>query len=368
MNSLFSVHKQTEFCPKCGSILRIRQSKRGLFLSCSSYPDCDYLKPLHHSQLQIIQELAENCPQCGANLQLKQGSYGMFIGCRAYPDCGYILRQTTEQAETFPCPLCRKGLLVLRRNRLGKTFYGCNQYPKCKMIIAEKPMLQTCPHCESKLARLKKITSDCQIFQCINPHCEQRFERPLSCQNNVMNFQQIIDVLFNDEVIAYPTEAVFGLGCNPYSETAIQKLLALKKRPKEKGLILIAPSLDYLMDFIDIDALLPEQLTCLAKPSSPAITWLVPAKAMVSPWILGKFTRIAIRLCSHPDVIKLCKATGLPLISTSANLSGQSPARTVEEVRQQFGKNFPVLNGQVGDAANPSQIQDLVTKQILRQG
>ena len=183
-----------------------------------------------------------------------------------------------------------------------------------------------------------------------------------------MNTQQIIKALLNDEVIAYPTEAVFGLGCNPYSETAIQRLLALKNRPIEKGLILIAPALHYFKDFIDLEALSPEQYQRLEQFYTPATTWIVPVKTSVSHLVRGKFDTIAIRLCAHPDVTALCEEGKIPLVSTSANLSGEEPARTYDEVYQQFGENFPVLEGQVGGAKNPSQIKDLFTNQIIRQG
>ncbi|MDG6897515.1 tRNA threonylcarbamoyladenosine biosynthesis protein RimN [Actinobacillus delphinicola] len=183
-----------------------------------------------------------------------------------------------------------------------------------------------------------------------------------------MNTQQIIAALLNDEVIAYPTEAVFGLGCNPYSETAIQRLLALKKRPIEKGLILIAPALHYFQDFVDLEALTDEQYQRLNQLYTPATTWIVPVKMDVPRLVRGKFDTIAIRLCAHPDVTALCEGGKMPLISTSANLTGKEPARTYAEVYQQFGKDFPVLEGQVGGAKNPSQIKDLFTNQIVRQG
>ena len=76
-----------------------------------------------------------------------------------------------------------------------------------------------------------------------------------------MNIQQIAACLMQDEVVAYPTEAVFGLGCNPLSESAVRKLLDLKQRPIEKGLILVAPNLHFLQQFIDFSHLSDEQLS-----------------------------------------------------------------------------------------------------------
>lgn len=183
-----------------------------------------------------------------------------------------------------------------------------------------------------------------------------------------MNIEQIIEALKQNQVVAYPTEAVFGLGCNPHCLSAIKSLLALKKRPKEKGLILIAPNLDFFCNFIDFTQISTAEYHRLIMPMSQAITWVVPAQADVSRFIRGQFSHLAIRLCQHPDVVALCEALGYPLISTSANVTGQMPARTAQEVREQFGEYFPVLDGKVGGATHPSEIRQLVDNVVLRQG
>ncbi|MDC2826208.1 Sua5/YciO/YrdC/YwlC family protein [Rodentibacter pneumotropicus] len=183
-----------------------------------------------------------------------------------------------------------------------------------------------------------------------------------------MTLQQIAVYLLQDQVVAYPTEAVFGLGCNPLSESAVKKLLDLKQRPVEKGLILIAPTLDFLLPFIDICGLNDTQLARLKAHYDRPITWVVPAKSNVPAFLTGKFNRIAVRLTDHPAVQGLCEATGFALTSTSANLTGAPPCRTAEEVRLQFGEDFPVLDLAVGKAKNPSEIRDLITNQLFRQG
>lgn len=171
---LFSPHKQDEHCPQCGSVLHIRQGKFGIFLGCSAYPDCDYIKPLRNHHLQMIKDLDETCPQCHAFLQLKQGNYGMFIGCSQYPLCDFVLSQRPkEQEATYPCPRCKQGELVLRQGRNGKTFYGCNGYPACKMILPSQPFFHSCPKCGETLAVSKKGKQD--TFCCANPHCQHIF-------------------------------------------------------------------------------------------------------------------------------------------------------------------------------------------------
>ncbi|OOF39006.1 tRNA threonylcarbamoyladenosine biosynthesis protein RimN [Rodentibacter genomosp. 2] len=183
-----------------------------------------------------------------------------------------------------------------------------------------------------------------------------------------MTLQQIVACLLQDQVVAYPTEAVFGLGCNPFSESAVKKLLDLKQRPMEKGLILIAPTLTFLLPFIDLSGVTETQMARLTTRYNRPITWVVPAKSDVSPFLTGKFNTIAVRLSDHPAVQALCETTGFALTSTSANLTGASPCRTVEEVRSQFGEDFPVLDLPVGKAKNPSEIRDLITNQLFRQG
>ena len=151
-------------------------------------------------------------------------------------------------------------------------------------------------------------------------------------------------------------------------ESAVRKLLDLKQRPIEKGLILIAPNLHFLQPFIDFSHLSDEQLSRLQVQYDHPITWVVPAKTEVPHFLTGQFNSIAVRLCTHPVVKALCEKTGFALTSTSANLTGQSPCRSADAVRSQFGADFPVLDEAVGQAQNPSEIRDLLTNQLFRQG
>lgn len=183
-----------------------------------------------------------------------------------------------------------------------------------------------------------------------------------------MNIEHIAAALRQQQVVAYPTEAVFGLGCNPHSESAVKKLLDLKQRPIEKGLILVAPHLDFFRPFVDFSRLNAEQLARLQGQYARPTTWVVPANADTPHFLTGKFDSIAVRLCLHSAVKALCEATGFALTSTSANLSGEPPCRSADEVRSQFGADFPVLDAAVGGAQNPSEIRDLLTNQLFRQG
>lgn len=174
--SLFHHTKQAEYCPKCGSILQIKQGKKGLFLGCSRYPQCDYLRPLQRMEHKILKELDESCPQCGDVLQLKQGAFGMFIGCRAYPQCDFVVHEEQKTEEQIVCPECGKGHLVARRGRQGKIFYGCDSFPHCKFSLPTKPYEIPCPKCSFSLALLKSENETGQQMQCANKACRHIFE------------------------------------------------------------------------------------------------------------------------------------------------------------------------------------------------
>ncbi|GAA3595095.1 L-threonylcarbamoyladenylate synthase type 1 TsaC [Gibbsiella greigii] len=182
------------------------------------------------------------------------------------------------------------------------------------------------------------------------------------------DFTSIIAVLRNQQVIAYPTEAVFGLGCDPDSEKAVNALLALKQRPWEKGLILIAADYAQLLPYIDDSALNDQQRARVFATWPGPVTWVIPARPETPRFLTGRFNSLAVRVSDHPLVQRLCRQYGKPLVSTSANLSGQEPCRTSEDVLLQFGQGFPVLAGSVGGRLNPSEIRDALTGQQIRQG
>jgi len=115
----------------------------------------------------------------------------------------------------------------------------------------------------------------------------------------------IVDVLKKEHVIAYPTEAVFGVGCDPDSETAVKRLLELKQRPMEKGLILIAANFEQLKPYIDDAALTPEQREAVFACWPGPVTFVFPAKASTPRWLTGRFNSLAVRVTNHPQVIAI---------------------------------------------------------------
>jgi len=176
--------------------------------------------------------------------------------------------------------------------------------------------------------------------------------------------QQAALVVRNGGVIAYPTEAVWGLGCDPWHADAVERLLELKDRPMHKGLILVAGDIEQF-DFLLED--LPEiWLARLAGNWPGPNTWLVPHQNRLPEWISGQHNSVALRVSDHPQVRALCRLTG-PLVSTSANPAGRPSARSRLRVEQYFpGQLDAVLGGALGGRKNPSLIRDLITGDVIR--
>ena len=179
--SLFSANqhaleKEYEVCPQCGSELVIRNSKSGPFLGCASYPKCDFIRSLAQHDNHQIKVLEDSpCPDCGNPLVVKSGRYGMFIGCTDYPNCHYIAHDEPEpNEETLPaCPKCKKGQLVARSNKYGKTFYSCNSYPSCKYTLNFKPVAHSCPACQWPVMMQKQMTNRV-VLQCPQKSCSHK--------------------------------------------------------------------------------------------------------------------------------------------------------------------------------------------------
>lgn len=168
----------------------------------------------------------------------------------------------------------------------------------------------------------------------------------------------------NGGVVAYPTEAVWGLGADPFDGDAVATILELKQRPVAKGLILVAASLAQF-NFL-LQRLPDEQRQILAASWPGPRTWLVPHYGLVPSWICGSFDTVAVRVSAHPVVTALCHLVGGPIVSTSANPQGLAPARYGYRARQYFAGQVEYAPGQVDLSANPSEIRDLASGRIVR--
>ncbi|MTI63539.1 Sua5/YciO/YrdC/YwlC family protein [Methylophaga sp.] len=176
--------------------------------------------------------------------------------------------------------------------------------------------------------------------------------------------RRAVETLEAGGIIAYPTEAVYGVGCDPWDEDALLDLLEIKQRPWEKGLILIASDFNQLQDFIQP---VPADILKQLQQSWPGpVTWLLPVRDEVSELLTGVHDTIAVRVTAHQQTRDLCEAFGGAIVSTSANVAGVRPAKNVHQVRWQLPGLDYVMPGSLGGATRPSQIRDARTGAILR--
>ena len=168
-------------------------------------------------------------------------------------------------------------------------------------------------------------------------------------------------------VIAYPTEAVWGLGCDPRDETAVLRLLAIKQRTVDKGLILIASQYEQLRPFLDITAVPTERLAEVLASWPGPHTWVIPAAIGAPRWITGAHASIAVRISAHPLVIELCNAYGGALVSTSANRAGQPAALAREALDPRVLEGVDGwVAGETGGLGAPTAIRDALTGAAIR--
>lgn len=179
--------------------------------------------------------------------------------------------------------------------------------------------------------------------------------------------EEVVAALRRGGVVAYPTEAVWGLGCDPRDEAATLRLLALKQREVEKGLILIAADEAQLAPFVDMPALDAAQRDAVRASWPGPHTWIVPASPGARRWITGAHAGIAVRVSAHPVVIELCNAFGGALVSTSANRAGQPAARSIAELDPRIVAAVDaVAGGETGGLLRPTDIRDARTGAVLR--
>ena len=178
-----------------------------------------------------------------------------------------------------------------------------------------------------------------------------------------MEIKKIHQILVNGGVIAYPTESVFGLGCDPSNEQAIAKILKIKKRTLEMGLVLLAPSIEIIDDWTNMNN---KQLKVFSSPSLRPTTYIVPASNSVPKWLTVKNT-LAVRVSNDPFIKNICGMMGLPIVSTSANLHGEQPCRSADEVEKIMGSQLDyIVFKPTGSFNNPSTIVDLSSGKTIR--
>lgn len=179
-------------------------------------------------------------------------------------------------------------------------------------------------------------------------------------------------IILSGGVLAYPTESVWGLGCDPFNETAFEQLLTLKNRPQEKGVILIAGDVSQVASHLshlpgDMQQRMQASWVDQAQ-SQQGVTWLVPLaeNTTIPTWITGQHDSVALRVTPHPLVQALCESVGSFLVSTSCNPAGEAPAMTVQQAKAYFDNTINYLDGETLGFDKPSCIIDAKTGAILR--
>lgn len=168
-------------------------------------------------------------------------------------------------------------------------------------------------------------------------------------------------------VLAYPTEAVFGLGCDPHDRVAFDRLFALKQRPPAQGVLLIAAEFAQLERYIELAAV-PDAILRQVRVSWPGPhTWVFPRSAAVPAWIAGSHAGIALRVTAHEPAAALCRAYGGALVSTSANPHGLPPARSAATVVDYFADALDgLLDAPLGAQDHPTTIRDALSGAMIR--
>lgn len=166
-------------------------------------------------------------------------------------------------------------------------------------------------------------------------------------------------------VVAYPTEGVWGLGCDPLNAAAVKRILTLKHRRPEQGLILLAAEEAQLAPFITP---FPPEMAKRIRPTWPGpVTWIVPAAAGCPDWLTGGRTTLAVRVSTHPPARELARAAGSAIVSTSANRHDEAPATDAESLRALFGDEIDaILDAPLGGLGGASEIRDARSGHVLR--
>jgi len=175
---------------------------------------------------------------------------------------------------------------------------------------------------------------------------------------------QAVLYLRRGKMIAYPTEAVYGLGCDPFNEKAVANLFHVKQRPMEKGVILVAANIAQIQDWVELIGTDWEQKVLSTWPGP--VTWILPLKKPMPDWITGGRDTVAIRVSDHSLVQQLCLAFEGPIVSTSANLCNHPPAMSCQEVFTEFSGKVFCIDGSLGKLKEPTQIRDAATNRVLR--
>ena len=162
-----------ENCPKCGHQLSIRLGRRGRFIGCTNYPECDYTRDMDGNskdEHEIVE--GRKCPECSSDLIIRSGRYGKFIGCSAYPNCKHMEPLEKPADTQVECPKCKQGNILQRKSRRGKIFYSCSRYPDCDYALWNEPIKEECPQCQWPILSVKTTKRSGKQKLCPQEDCD----------------------------------------------------------------------------------------------------------------------------------------------------------------------------------------------------
>jgi L-threonylcarbamoyladenylate synthase len=175
---------------------------------------------------------------------------------------------------------------------------------------------------------------------------------------------RFVDAVLRGAIFGYPTDTIWGIGCHPLIANSAARILAVKNRSPDKGMILLSSRIDYCKPYMDID---PEQLALMEQPTARPTTWLVRASKQCPPWVNGNFATVAIRVTDHPLVKSICGKLEAPIVSTSANRSGKSTVRNIIQLRKQFAAELDfIISGYALGSGQQSEIKSLSSGKVFR--
>ena len=184
-------------------------------------------------------------------------------------------------------------------------------------------------------------------------------------EDTAVDLSAAVTALLQGGTIAYPTEAVYGIGCNPLDENALQRIIEIKGRDKHKGFILIASKLAQLERYLA--PIKPAWRSTILGVQPDPVTFVIPAATDIDPLLSGYRQSLAVRVSDHPIVRQLCDDFEGAIVSTSANRSGKPPARNATEVQEALGQDIDVIvRGQTGVLQAPTPIINIVTGERFR--
>lgn len=182
---------------------------------------------------------------------------------------------------------------------------------------------------------------------------------------NRASIARAAEVIRAGGVVAYPTESCFGLGCDPRNRAAIRRILQSKRRPRAKGLILIADRRSRLLPFVGSFAVACRAQILASWPGPH--TWLLPTATHISRHLRGEHDTVAVRVTAHREAALLCRLARMPIVSTSANRAGRRMLRSATAVRREFGDEVDfIVDGRIGGARSPSSIRHAESGEVLR--